>query len=62
MGFRMTTDSGQVYVAGTIDLETVESDEFIPINGAVVGFDYNSQGLFGYFGLRLEYHEYVNAL
>jgi hypothetical protein len=32
------------------------------VTGAIIGFSYSSSGLMAYFGLRLEYHDYVHAL
>jgi hypothetical protein len=63
MGFKLTSDSSEVYDFGTVNSQQgARSSGEEAINGAIVGMDANSVGFFMYFGFRLEYHDYVQNL
>jgi hypothetical protein len=68
MGFKLTSDSSEVYDFGTVkasirsNSQLARSSGVEAINGAIVGMDANSVGFFMYFGFRLEYHDYVHSL
>jgi hypothetical protein len=63
MGFTLTDGTGASYDFGVTDsAQGALSSGETAVNGAVVGMDANQSGAFMYYGLRLEYHDYVNEL